>query len=347
MGAEFRWNESVLGQSQVKRQHYVPRTYLRHFIGEDGLLRVVDLQQITEYRTSIINAAVEGRFYDIDTDGTVVSVEEWLARIENEASSVIELLLSSPLSIETLSDEQEFALARFIVAFRFRTPAFREWGDAASGSIASQVKQIVKGSLVNLYGDAAGGAVFDNWKDKPDSWWLGNEGVQQPAAMSTHLLTETQGFANLVRAAPWRVGHTLGAHRLYTSDNPVAGYLRPVRPWWEVGAFASLEYYLPLSPSVLLKINRRPDTEESSEHLTRGGPRERKDYSEWEISMARHIISQDAVRFLYGEGMYVPKRCAEDCLQRIGQALRDFAQKYLGYEPGLPPFQGPHGQIGQ
>ena len=84
---------------------------------------------------------------------------------------MIELLPSSPSSIDTLSDEQEFALARFIVAFRFRTPAFRGWGDAVNISIATQVKQIVKGSLVNLHGVAEGEAVFENWSDKPDSWW--------------------------------------------------------------------------------------------------------------------------------------------------------------------------------
>ena len=62
-------------------------------------------------------------------------------------------------------------ICEFRDAFRFRTPAFRGWGDAVNISIATQVKQIVKGSLVNLHGVAEGEAVFDNWSDKPDSWW--------------------------------------------------------------------------------------------------------------------------------------------------------------------------------
>ena len=313
----------------MKRQHYVPRTYLRPFAGKDDLIRVVNFLGGTEYRTSINNVAVESRFYDLEVEGVVVSAEGWLAQLEDEASRVITLLLASSPSIETLSDEQEFALARFIAAFRLRTPSFREWGDTVTSSVVSQIKQIVKGHLLNIYSADAGEAIFEGWKDKPASWWMGDEKKQQPASMSVGLLAETQGFANLVRAAPWRIGYALGALGFYTSDNPVAGYLRPVRPSWEVAAFGSFEYYLPLSPKVLLKIERRPDSDEPKTELNPLGQRRQRDFSEWEVSMARHIISRDAASFLYGEEPIVPKQCAESCLDRIGQAMRNFAAKYL------------------
>ena len=233
----MRWNEPVLNKTQVKRQHYVTRSYLRRFACEGDQIRVVDLQEQREYRTSTGNAAVEGRFYNLEIERIVVSAEEWLAQIEGEASPVIELLLSSPSSIETLTDVEEFVLARFVAAFRFRTPAFRGWIDAMSTSLVAQLQEFVKPHLFKRYGDEDGEAIFNELKNKPLSWWLDGKETAQPAEMSTYMFEEIQGYANLVRAAPWRIGCAQGPSRFYTSDNPVSRYLPPVRPWWDTGAF--------------------------------------------------------------------------------------------------------------
>jgi hypothetical protein len=149
------------------------------------------------------------------------------------------------------------------------------------------------------------------------------------------MLGEVQGFANLLVAAPWRIGFAPDSIQLYTSDNPVAGYLNPVRPWWETAAFASLNYFVPLSPKVLLKIERRPDQKGKGELKPRG-ERRHEDFSEWEISFARHVVTNDAVKYLYGEGPVVPKDCAASCLERIGRAELEFAIRYLGFDPRPP-----------
>ncbi len=43
------WNDPILSQSQTRRQHYVPRFYLKPFVRPDGKLRVSDLQENREY----------------------------------------------------------------------------------------------------------------------------------------------------------------------------------------------------------------------------------------------------------------------------------------------------------
>jgi len=133
------------------------------------------------------------------------------------------------------------------------------------------------------------------------------------------MLGEVQGFANLLRAPPWRIGMAPDSTCLYTSDNPVAGYLRPVRPWWEGAAFASHIYIVPLSPKILLRTERRPDQKDDRELQPRG-ERRRKDFLEWEISFARHVVTNDTIRYLYGEGPVAPRDCAASCLERIGTA---------------------------
>ena len=318
----FRWNEHVLSETQVKRQHYVPRSYLRRFARRDGRIRVVDLQEDREYKTSIGNAAVEGRFYDLEIEQTIVSTEDWLARIESEASPVIELLLSSPPSIERLSDEQEFALARFVAAFRFRTPAFRGWVDTVSSSLVAQIQEFMKLQLFKQYGSQDGQAIFDELKNKSLNWWLDGQETAQPAEMSTYMFEGIQGYANLVRAAPWRIGCAQGPNRFYTSDNPVSRYLPSIRPWWDTGAFWSFHYYFPLSPDALLKIERRPYSGESTEPPNPRGQRQHRDFSASEVSMARHIISREATRFLYGGGKFVSKQIAQSRLARIERRMQ-------------------------
>ena len=332
MATGFRWNEPILDHTKVKRQHYVPLTYLRPFAGKDDRIRVVDLDQGKEYETALRNAAVEAHYYDLYHEGIEGSAEGWLSQIESSSASVIKRLIASPSSIETLSIEEEFAIARFIVALRFRTPTFRAWNDLMMKSIGSQIKDSLMRQIIHHYGEVAANSVFIDMVEGKEHDWLRDDELSTPTSISLGMLQETQGFANLIRGAPWRIGYALGPRRLYTSDNPVSGYLRPVRPWWEVGAFAAFQYYLPLSPDLLLKIDRMPDDESENQLIPRG-PRRNRDFSEWEVSMARHVVSYDATRYLYGEGIVVPKQCAEVCLSRIEQSMRELSKAYLGFNP--------------
>ena len=135
------------------------------------------------------------------------------------------------------------------------------------------------------------------------------------------MLSEVQGFANLFLSAPWRIGLVPPALQLYTSDNPVASYWRPVRPWWETAAFSCLDYYIPLCPNVLFYIGHRPHNEDSKSEAWLG-ERRYKDFSKGEVSFARHVVTLGATRFLYGNGSIVPRECSKSCLAQIDEAKR-------------------------
>jgi hypothetical protein len=334
MDGDELWNEPNLSPTKVKRQHYVPQLFLRAFSLNDKI-RVVDLNDGKEYETSTENVAVESHFYNETIADVQLSAEGWLARLEGCAKPVVEKLLGDPNSITSLSIEQEFFIARFLVALRFRTPAFRDYGGKMTASILQQMKNIAEEQIYHQYGKKEADSIWEQIKSKPDHWWFNESEPQQSATTTNFMLGEVQGLANLLRAAPWRIGMAPDSTRLYTSDNPVAGYLRPVRHWWEGAAFASFTYFVPLSPKVLLKIERRPDRKDKDELQPRG-ERRRDDFSEWEISFALHIVTQDAIRYLYGEGPIVPRDCAASCLERIGKAQLEFAIRYLGFDPRPP-----------
>jgi len=335
------WSELNLSPTKAKRQHYVPRVFLGAF-AVDNKICVFDLDKGTEYRTSVENVAVEAQFYNENIADLRLSTEGWLAQLEGNATPVINKLLDNPDNVTSLSVDEEFYIARFLVALRFRTPAFRDYNDKLFISILQQIKDMAKQQIYHQYNKEKADATWEELRSKPDHWWFNEPDPQQAATITNFMLGEVQGFANLLWAAPWRIGMAPDSIRLYTSDNPVAGYLRPVRPWWEGAAFASLTYFIPLSPRVLLKIDRRPDKKDR-EKLQPQGERCHKDFSEWEISFARHIMTYDAIRYLYGEGPIIRRECAVSCLERIGHTQLEFAIRYLGFDPrppkglGLPP----------
>jgi Protein of unknown function (DUF4238) len=60
------WNEPNLAPTQVKRQHYIPRMYLKAFTGADGKIHAVDLDEDTDFRTSVEKVAVRNYFNDVE-----------------------------------------------------------------------------------------------------------------------------------------------------------------------------------------------------------------------------------------------------------------------------------------
>ena len=90
--------------------------------------------------------------------------------------------------------------------------------------------------------------------EEPEEWWFQQERPFNHAELTAQMLESIQGYANMLWSMPWRIGRVPEHIKLYTSDNPLHGYLQPIREWWEHGSFATFWYYVPLSPSVLLRI---------------------------------------------------------------------------------------------
>jgi len=171
MEGDKSWNEPNLSPTKVKRQHYVPRLFLRAFSLDDKI-RVVDLNDGKEYRASTANIAIESHFYNENIADIQLSTEDWLARLEGYATPVIDKLLNDPNSIMSLSVEEEFSIARFLVALRFRTPAFREYNDKISTSIIQQIKDMAEKQIYHQHDKKEADSIWEQIKNKPDHWWF-------------------------------------------------------------------------------------------------------------------------------------------------------------------------------
>ncbi len=198
-----------------------------------------------EFRTSTDNVAAEKHFNDIEVDDLTISTEGWLSNLEAITSPILSKLKSQPAAIERLDHEEENNLARFVAALRLRTRYYRDWNRILVGSVTAEVRDSIWEQLVGSRGKEEAAKIWKGWEEAGDHPEVFGYGESDSAKSITFLLGETQGFANLLVGAPWRIGSAPANLPLYTSDNPVSGYLRPVKEWWETAAFSSLTYFFP------------------------------------------------------------------------------------------------------
>ena len=197
MNKDILWSEPNLSLTSVKRQHYVPQLFLRAFTVEDKV-RVFDLNEGKEFRTSLANVAVEKCFYDIDIKDTHLSTENWLAKLEGAATPVINKLLDNPDNIISLTIDEEFLIARFLVALRFRTPTFRDYNEKISTTFLQKCKDMIRRQIYHQHNKEEADAIWNEMKDKPDHWWFKEPEPRQSAHTINFMLGEVQGFANIL-----------------------------------------------------------------------------------------------------------------------------------------------------
>jgi hypothetical protein len=173
------------------------------------------------------------------------------------------------------------------------------------------------------------------WESNPDHWWLREDAPLDTALSSASMLAEVQRYGNMLRAMTWRIGRVPNGCRLYTTDTPLAGYLTPIRPWWETGAFMSFEYYIALSPTTLMTI-RRPPSDDNSVEPRASGPRLYQDYRVEEGVFAQLVISRDAHRYMYGNGAKVSPEAAAFVIHLKDQAELQDAIENQGFDPNPP-----------
>jgi hypothetical protein len=333
----------VLATTNVTNQHYIPKMYLRGFASGDQI-RVIDLATGNDsIRTNVRNAGARRRFNNFRIEEFEVSTESWLSDLEAAAAPLLARLRADPAELSSFTFDEEMDLARFLAAFTFRVPAFRRFMDDIRTQLLEHVKQVARAYLENEHKGEQGtiDRIWQEWEQQPEEWWVNEDRAFNHAELAAQMLEEVQGYANVLWAMPWRIGRVPEHIRLYTSDNPVHGYLQPIREWWEHGMFGTFWYFVPLSQKVLLRFapfTYRPEDAEVGEP----GERVVRDFSGWDAAMALHIQSRGAAQYLYGDGPYVAKKEAAEALAQmefnvVGQAKVDL--NWSGDEPptiGLP-----------
>lgn len=213
-----------------KKQHYVPKFYLRNFSDGDG--KSIHLINLKSQKT-IINATLKHQCYEDYFYGKDLKVEAGLEGIEGLAATVVRSILSE-IAVPAPLSEEHVVMVSFVSIQHGRTKHAAEDNDA-----------------VTDYMEKIRFRAHPDFKDVPlDDYKFGFENpAQLPLSTSAiYGISMTDLRIKLI--------HNLSSEPFITSDNPVVMYNRYLEHITIASsngmAMQGLIVFLPLSPTVTM-----------------------------------------------------------------------------------------------
>lgn len=244
----------------TRRQHIVPRWYLKMFATSKGRIGVHDREQQKRYKVDVKNVAVINHFYDVDhPDLEVDAVEKLLSEIEAPASSAVRKLRSS--GARALTDDERESVAVFLAAQFMRGENQQSFGEqlldgffkaTMIGTSDAALREQFEAALGRTLTDDEFATHLDFARD-PDAYK-----VTQPGLVNVGLLEHLEGFTRVINHGwLWQVVR-FDQPILLTSDVPVALWSNDGGP---VGLFVADAVYFPLDPRHVLVLTPRTDSD--------------------------------------------------------------------------------------
>lgn len=227
-------------QTDVVRQHTVPRFLLKHFStsgkGKRQRLYAFDKTAGRAYATTPDDATVRNTFYNLDNHPQRLSLEPLLGIYEHEAAPVIADLLEHK-DIRRLTEDDRYKLAVFVAVQRARTFGELERISGMISVLTDKMEAI--GTTKEQAFETLG---LSSERDTRDIFL--RQLVQQVSHID-HLLSKD-----------WYLLETTPEHPFYVSDNPVVlKNSNDFGPYGNIGlAVRGIQIYLPLSSKLMLAM---------------------------------------------------------------------------------------------
>lgn len=122
---------TMRNDGKAELQHYVPQLLLRLHVNNPSARRGTEQVWCFDKRTdnvfspNIAGILASTRFYEIEIDGEVVSLEESLTTIENAVSPILTRIVDTR-TLQDLTDAERQTVASFCAVQLVRTPGFRQ-----------------------------------------------------------------------------------------------------------------------------------------------------------------------------------------------------------------------------
>jgi hypothetical protein len=194
--------------SNTKRQHYVPRFYLKNFAVPTSSLFCYDKSNDNVFKTSIDNAAFRKNFYEV---GGLESrlIEGFLSRNESKFSNAFRELITEK-NISNLSLEGKLYFFLFLALQGVRTLDYR----LELQNVLDNVYHEVFSEFANNYLKKKGSRLAGHVRVRPDP--------QESKIMQLELIIKAvPTFAHILASRTWYLSENFNDVLLWTSDNPV------------------------------------------------------------------------------------------------------------------------------
>ncbi|MDY6228037.1 MAG: DUF4238 domain-containing protein [Clostridium sp.] len=253
--------------NKTKKEHYVPRFYLRRFAlteasnsanDKKSKFIVYDKENKKSYLSSVYDCACENYFYDLDNpkdkDNKKI-VEEWFAEIEESFSKILSRLINICIQKENLygalitNKNERYELSYYLVMQLLRTKKFRQIGKNFYGPILK-----TRLRCFNEYSK-----MYLNQEDTVDinKIEINYKNIHLKTLFDNNIINLMIDF---IVNSYWTFGYNATKVPFITSDNPVCRipYLNEINSKLNMSSFIGpyFQMYFPLSPQVVLCIYR-------------------------------------------------------------------------------------------
>ena len=226
--------ESASEFPETKHQHYVPRFYLRRFVGPDNLIRSLDIQsRRLPNPTGPAKICQHDFFYGLVTgerDEVSQRIERGFQGVEDKIASRLPSIEATILNRSAISDDDKEILSLLISLLWIRGPAMRNQVNEMSTQVAKKMMEFVTHS--GQLGPHMRRAALDRGEDPEidpevlkaaeDMMTSGEYDLKWNNSLHLRMLNDFKNYARLFSAQYWYVLVNESQVPFVTADNPVA-----------------------------------------------------------------------------------------------------------------------------
>lgn len=251
-------------KEKTKKQHYVPRFYLKRFANEKNFIEVLDLEKksISKPR-SYASVCYEEFFYALETgkdDNVNQEIEKTLAQIESKIAPELNDIEKNVITGRKITNGELYTLASLMSMLYVRGIYMRKQTQRLEKDMAKKImslhashinfkdelKQIAKKELKQDISDEEAEKVQEIFQQENYDLSFNNSG---------HLLflSEMEKFANLFYGKKWRFYYSYKDISFITSDVPLIEWF-PKKKRFYGYTILERKHYLALSPHLLIEL---------------------------------------------------------------------------------------------
>jgi hypothetical protein len=210
----------VKAVQKTKRQHTVPRFYLKRFCKNCKQLFVFDKSTRKSFRAQVENVALESYFYDIPEDlitkacpGQDINnqfIEKAFSNMESVVTPLFGEVIANANKLHAISRDHRLMLAPYIIVQLLRTKLERDRILETNEKLMQAIADML---------------VRKNFPDLPEDHFPRIEYNQEvlPIIQAQHIFDEDLivEFASMINRHIWFIGINKTIQPYYTSDHPV------------------------------------------------------------------------------------------------------------------------------
>ena len=247
----------------TKKQHYVPRFYLKYFANTNGILQVLDIKnnRLSSPR-AYSGLGYSYYFYAIETgvpDDVSQQIEKWLQKFESAIARELPSIISKILNDDHIDVNDRYILAVFMSMLWLRSPNMRTQLNQMEESMTKKIMSFCAPKRIDQYIKKTEKKISDKERTKfiktmeEGSYKLRFNNAQHLKFMTETLGFGGPGFTNMFFGQKWKIYIAKGKKRFITSDSPVIEWWPPPKTFYGA-SFLERNKYFALTPEIFFEL---------------------------------------------------------------------------------------------